>query len=254
MRLLNQNEQLIAVSQATRAFHVKRGLDPERTCVLYNGIDCERFRPRPRTDSLRHEPGFPKDAFVIATIGQISERKGQDVLAEAAGQVRTRLPKAHYLIVGERQSAKQETAECEARVKHLFELADLADRVRFTGRREDIPALLNDVDLLAHPARQEPFGRVLLEAAAAGTPILATTVGGTTEMLVDGETARLVPPDDPHALAEAMIELHDDPARRARHAGAARQHIMKHFSIERAAGQVAALWDAVAGGCPPAGH
>jgi glycosyltransferase involved in cell wall biosynthesis len=232
---LNRNRRLIAVSQATRAFHVKRGLDGDRVQVLYNGVDVARLRPRPATGWLRRELGLPSGALLVAAIGQIGLRKGQDVLAEAAALAAPDLPHVHYLLIGERNSGKGENIEFERRLTRRFEETGLSTRLLRLGWRDDVAELLPELDLLVHPARQEPLGRVLLEAAAAELPIVATDVGGTREILEDGVSARLVPPDDPPALAMAMTELALDRELRGRLASAARGRIVETFSIESAA-------------------
>jgi glycosyltransferase involved in cell wall biosynthesis len=244
---LNRNDLLIAVSQATRDYHVAQGLDAARTRVVYNGVDCERFHPRAATGSLKRELQLPADSFLIATIGQIGLRKGQDVLAEAAVLLKDRLPTAHYLLVGARHSAKAESITFEKNVQARFAdaglpLRDMAGRLHCVGYREDVDRLLNEVDLLVHPAHQEPLGRVLLEAAAAGTPIVATDVGGTGEILEDGRSARLVPPNDPQALADAIIELHDARQLRTRFSTAARERAEALFNIRAAADGLATIW------------
>jgi len=239
---LNHNRVLLAVSKATRGFHVGQGIQAERVQVLYNGVDCDQFQPRVCTAALRHELGLPQDTFLIATIGQIGLRKGQDVLAEAAALGADRLANVHYLVIGQRLSSKAESIEFEQTMMDRFRTAGLRDRLHRLGYRPDISRLMNEVDLLVHPAQQEPLGRVLLEAAAAGLPIVATAVGGTEEILADGQSARLVAPGDPQSLAAAIIEMHADPAKRRRYAAAARQRIETDFSVQQAAHRLAAVW------------
>jgi glycosyltransferase involved in cell wall biosynthesis len=241
---LNRNRLLVAVSEATRAFHAEQGLDAARLRVIRNGVDGDEFQPRPRAGSLRDELELPPDAFLIGTIGQIGLRKGQDVLAAAAPSVAARLPHAHFVIVGERYSSKLESIRFEESILERFEAAGLARRLHRLGYRTDVARLMSELDLLVHPARQEPLGRVLLEAAAAGLPVVATAVGGTTEILTDGESARLVPPDDAPALAGAILELAGDAALRDRLARSARLRTEHEFSPNRAADALAALWHA----------
>ncbi|MEX2288390.1 MAG: glycosyltransferase family 4 protein, partial [Planctomycetaceae bacterium] len=242
---LSGNRLLLAVSRATRDFHVGQGLDADRVRVLYNGVDCRRFHPRPRTGALMTELGLPDSAFLIANIGQIGLRKGQDVLAEAACLLAAQLPESHYLLIGERNSQKPESVEFEARVIERFHAGGLGDRLRSLGYRDDVPRLLNEIDLLVHCAHQEPLGRVLLEAAASGTPIVATDVGGTREILADGQSARLVPAGNVRALADALAELHDNPGKRQSFATVARQRVSVDFSIEHAAQNLAGVWQEV---------
>lgn len=243
---LNRNRLLIAVSQATRDFHVDQGIDAARTRVLYNGVDCRRFCPRDSTGRLKRELGVSDGAFLVVTIGQIGLRKGQDVLAEAAVVAARRLPNVHYLLLGQRHSAKRESVEFERNVVHRFDEAGLGDRLHRLGYRNDVAWIMNEADLLVHPAHQEPLGRVLLEAAAAGLPIVATQVGGTPEIVEDGASARLVPPGDPEALAEAIVELRFDAAQRRRLAAQARVRAESTFDANRAAADLSEVWTEVA--------
>lgn len=246
---LNGNAKLVAVSQAVRDFHVAQGLAAGRVNVIYNGIDAAVFCPRARTGGLRCELGLPRSALLIAAIGQICLRKGQDVFADAAVRIAGAVPQAHFLLIGARHSAKAESVEFEAAIEERFAAAGLAGRYHALGERDDIPELLNEIDMLIHAARQEPFGRVLLEAAAAGVPIVATDVGGTSEMLTDGLHAVLVGAGDPQAIAEAALRLADEGELAARMGRAARKHVVERFPIEHASRAMLAFWkQAVAAG------
>ncbi len=242
---LNGNTQLVAVSHATRDYHVARGIDPDRVQVIYNGVDVDAFRPRPAEGWLRRELGLPADRFVVAAIGQICLRKGQDVLAEAAALNASLLPHAHYVFVGERYSSKPESLEFERRITQRFAEAGIAERVHRLGYRDDVARLLSEIDLLAHPARQEPLGRVLLEAGAAGRPIVATDVGGTPEIVCDGHSALLIPPGDAPMLAAAIRRLAGDVALRRRLGTAARQRITERFPLTESTVRLARLWEAL---------
>ena len=244
---LNRNRLLIAVSRATRDFHIAQHLDAERTRVLYNGVDCAAFRPRPATGRLKRELGLPNDAFLVATIGQIGLRKGLDVLAEAAVRVAEHAPEMHYPVVGVRNSSKQESIDFESNLIARFEAAGLDDRLHRLGYRDDVPWIMNEADLLVHPAPQEPLGRVLLEAAASGLPIIATDVGGTSEIVEDGRSARLIPPNDPALLASAILELRGDGAVRERLAASARKRAESVFNSDAAARALCRVWGEIGG-------
>ncbi|REJ97240.1 MAG: glycosyltransferase family 1 protein [Planctomycetota bacterium] len=245
-RDLNRNAALVAVSNATRRYHIGQGVDADKTTVIYNGVDCERFAPRPRDGRFRREFGIPDDAFLIAAIGQICLRKGLDVLAHAAAVNARSLPTAHYVLVGERFSAKQESVDFEQGIVGRFAAAGMADRLHLTGPRDDVDRILTEVDLLVHAAHQEPLGRVLLEAAAVQTPIVATDVGGTREILRDGEDAILIAPGDPELLAAAIGRLAADRAFAASLAQSARRRVMAEFNIDSRAAELAAFWQNVA--------
>jgi glycosyltransferase involved in cell wall biosynthesis len=184
---LARNARLLAVSHATRDFHVGQGLPGDRVQVLYNGVDLEKFRPRPADGRLHAELGLPRDALLIGTIGQIVLRKGLDVLAAAAARLADELPAAHFVVIGGRHSHKDEAIRHEQAVRQAFMAAGLGDRARFLGERSDVAELLPEFAILAHPARQEPLGRVLLEAAACGVAVVATEVGGTGEIFPEVE-------------------------------------------------------------------
>ena len=232
---LNRHTRLLAVSEATRRFHVACGLAAEKTRGLHNGVHLNRFQPRPKSGYLHRELGLPPEADLVGTIGQICLRKGQDVLVQAAVILAEKLPHVHYLIVGERWSDKPESRQFEADLRAAAS-GSLAGRLHLLGYRDDVERILNELCLLVHPARQEPLGRVLLEAAASGVPVVATGVGGTGEIFSpQSEAARLVPPDDPQAMATAMLELAANEPLRGSLAAAARRRAEEAFDAHRAA-------------------
>jgi len=263
MRDLDGNAKLIAVSEATRQFHVERGLTPERVVTIRNGIDADWFSqlalakcefdslaPRNKVrEAVRSELGIPSDAFVLLAAGQIGLRKGLDTLAEAAALVsksRT-ADSVHVLLVGARFSAKAESVEFEQAVLSRFREAEPDVVLHATGYRNDVPRLMIAADSLVHAARQEPLGRVLLEAAAIGLPIIATDVGGTAEILTDTESALLVPPDQPGRLRDAIVQMKSDVEMRLRLKAAAMENVRAQFTIDRAASSLVETWQSVCG-------
>ncbi len=251
---LNRLDTLIAVSRATRDCHVSQGLDHRRVVVLHNGVDCARFHPGPRTGWLHRELGLDRTARLLVTIGQIGPRKGQALLIEALASRHHQWPAAHLLIIGERYSTKAENVAYEQRLHQRVHDAVLDGRVHWLGYRGDLDRLLSEVDLLVHPARQEPLGRVLLEGLASGLPIVATDVGGTGEIVDDGVSGLLIPPDDVDAIGLAIGRLLHDADARQRLSAAARQTALTRFAITDRARDLYALWAARIGGEPPETH
>ncbi|HVA48620.1 MAG TPA: glycosyltransferase [Pirellulales bacterium] len=248
---LNRHARLLAVSQATREFHLKQGVSAERTRVCHNGVDLNLFRPRAPTGWLHRELGLPDDAVLAASIGQLVMRKGHDVLARAAARVKDRLPALHWLLVGERHSQKAEAIEYEAALRASIEAAGLARRFHFLGAIVHVERVLPEVTLLVHPARQEPLGRVLLEAAAACVACIATDVGGTREVFPAATMARLVPANNVDSLAEAIVELIESPAEREAMGRSARRRMEEAFGAEHAARALAGHYREVSDGqCP----
>jgi glycosyltransferase involved in cell wall biosynthesis len=233
---LNRHTRLVTVSQATRDWYVAAGLAAERTHVLYNGVDLTCFRPRPPSGYLHGELGLTPEHRLVAFMGQIGMRKGLLTLMAAAAVVASTTDNVHFVIVGQRYSQKPEALEYERQVRLAAEAGTLRGHVHFLGVRGDVDRLLNEITLLAHPARQEPLGRVLLEAAAAGVPVVATDVGGTREIFPPGaEAACLVPADDSEALAAAIRQLLDDAVRRTTIGQTARLRAEQAFDARRAA-------------------
>jgi glycosyltransferase involved in cell wall biosynthesis len=243
---LNRHGRLVAVSRATRDFHVMQGVDAKRCSVIYNGVDLEEFRPRPPSGYLHRELGLPPTARLMATIGQLGLRKGTDVVLSAALQVAPDVPTAHWLIVGERTSNKDESREFEELLCSLAKEPPLAGRVHFLGSRGDVPRLLNECELLIHAARQEPLGRVLLESAASGLAAIATEVGGTREIFpAENAGALLVPADNRLAMADALLAALRDNGRRQALGAAARRRAEEAFDVRLAAARLVELYENV---------
>lgn len=245
---LNRNARLIAVSEATRTFHVAQGLNPSRTAVIYNGVDLEDFQPRPKSGELHRELHVPPHCPLVAAIGQISLRKGWDVLAQAAPAVVAAIQDVHFVFVGARHSDKPESRSYEAAVKQRLSDTPVAEHVHWLGERNDVRRLLNEIDLLVHAANQEPLGRVLIEGMASAVPIVATDVGGAREIIEPETSGRLVPPRDPPALAAAVVDVLSDAILAERFRREARRQAERKFDIRDSARRLSACWRDVVSG------
>ena len=234
MRDVNDNTRVLTDAHATADWHFAQGLNRQLTHVLYNGIDLTQFTPRPATGYLHDELKLPHDAQLLAAIGQVGMRKGLDILLAAMPEIVTTFPSVHLLVIGERTSIKDEAIAFEEQLHLAASQSPLSGHVHFLGYRTDIASLLNELTLLIHAARQEPLGRVLLEAAASGVPIVATDVGGTREIL-DADSGRIIPPDSPAQLSRSVIELLGDPVVMVKQAAVARTGIEARFSAHASA-------------------
>lgn len=235
---LNQLDGLVAVSKATKNCFVEQGLTPEKCAVVYNGVAGSTTID---AASIRGELGLPGDTKLAINVGQICLRKGQDLLIESACRVLPSFPVWHLLVVGERHSRKQESIQFEARLHQLVDAAKLTARVHFLGYREDAVALMSQSDLLIHTARQEPLGRVLLEAAAVGLPILATNVGGTSEIFPRAE-ALLVEDVDSETITTELHQLLASPRTRASFGKRGQERVQSAFTLEQAAARLSDFW------------
>ncbi|MGY8769591.1 MAG: glycosyltransferase family 4 protein [Pirellulales bacterium] len=208
---LNEQSQLIAVSQATLDFHVTQGLDVSRSIVLHNGVDRTKFFPNAQDasitkPSLHEELQLDSDKPLIGWVGQLGARKGLDVLVAAATTVVAEFPQAHFVVCGSRHSVKDEAIAYVKDAYEVIEQSGLSDSFSFLEHRPDIDQLMRHWCMLVHTAKQEPLGRVLLEAAASGLPVVATAVGGTAEIFPNDE-AILVAPNQPAQTAESILGL-----------------------------------------------
>lgn len=239
--------RLLAVSAATRDWYRELGLTEVDLRVEHNGVDLTRFHPGPPTGYLHDELLIDRNQQLIGTIGQIGIRKGTDLLLEAMHDVVMRCPNTHVVIVGQRYSQKAEALAFERHVHALANDARLSRRVHWLGVRTDIAELLRELSIYVHAARQEPLGRVLLEAAASGTAIVATDAGGTSEIFpVESESAEIVPAGSNEELARAMERLLGDLPRAAALGAKARLRAAQ-FDVQDVARKLAGHYLEIAG-------
>ncbi len=234
---LNCHKNLACVSSATKAYHVNQGLDEKKATVLYNGVDLSEFYP-----SKNKNANVP---LKVGIAGQISLRKGMDVFFQAAEILEQRGIRLQYEIAGSRQSSKQETVDLENK---LIQSADVFPDGRFflKGQLPELSDWLRSLDIYVHTARQEPLGRVLLEAAATGLPIVTTDVGGTKEIFCNLDSAALlIPPNDAHAAALAIEKLSRDADLRTRLGALSRETAVTLFSVQQASENLLNLYKSV---------
>lgn len=231
VRDVNAHTRLLAVSNATRQYHSQQGMSADRIQVVYNGIQLPA-----QSAVLGIHRDSPDAGFTVGSVGQIGLRKGWDTLLDAAAKLSPLYPDIQWRIAGTRHSDKSETVQWERQLHEQSRREDLRGRVCWDGRVSDMTTFYRGLDLLVHPARQEPFGRTLLEAAAWGLPIVATDVGGTREMFPPtSHTAIIVAADDAESIAAAVSQLHDDRVLAASLGRRARERVASVFTVARCA-------------------
>jgi glycosyltransferase involved in cell wall biosynthesis len=228
-------DALVAVSEDTRRAYAQQGY-PDRIEVVHNGVELDGTAPK----ELRRELGIPRDAPLVGEIGRLCDVKGQRELIEALAQV----PRAHAVLVGR---DLEQDGSYQRELERAAERVGVRDRVVFAGARDDARSLLAELDVLALPSWTEGLPLVVLEAMAERRPVVATSVGGTPEVVVDGETGVLVPPRDPNALAAALRRLLDDPELRARMGDAGFERVRERFTADAMTERVLAIYDEVLG-------
>jgi glycosyltransferase involved in cell wall biosynthesis len=219
--------------------HLARGIGRrEQYRTVPSGVPTAALRARaPGRAAARARLGLPDDAFVVAGLGRLVAIKGFDLLVAALPALAAAVPSARVVLVGD----GPERMALEAQAESL----GVSDRLLVTGATPDVAVGLAAADALAAPSRNEGMGRALVEAMALGLPVVGADVGGIPAVVTDGETGRLVPPDDAGALAAALAELGRDAALRAK-LGAAAAARAEAFSTEVAQAAMRAVYDELA--------
>ena len=212
--------------------HARRGMT-----VIRNGVDIDRFVPRPPDAALRANLGLPADAPLVVVVSRLNPMKGIDDFVQAVGLLAGRFTAARFVIVGDGGSRR----ELEDQARRL----GLADRMVFAGTRLDVAAILSQAAVSVVPSLSEGLSNVILESMACGVPVVATCVGGTPEMLEDEVTGLLVPPCHAPALAGAIGRLLGDPAMARRMGDAGRARVVARFSMRYMVRQTESLYRAL---------
>jgi len=213
--------------------------------VIYDGLNEDFANIDPLRTKLARSVLRP-DKLLVGVLGRIKwQRKGQEVLVRAASLLKERHPDVHYVIVG---SAAPGNEEHERRLRELTSALDLHDQVTFYGETDDPFAVLSVLDIAVVPSVQpEPFGCVVIEAMAAGTPVIGSRCGGIAEQIVDGVSGLLFPPGDSNALASALDRLLTDDVLRRRMVEQGRRRVRDDFSLEETYRSMVTLFDEVTG-------
>ena len=217
---------VVALSRAIERQLVDAGVPRERVALIPSGVDLQRYRPDAAArERLRTELGLAGDALVIGVVAQLIERKRHSWLFALLPELVREWPELKVVCFGR--------GPLERRLRDELDERGLARHVVLAGFRADLPALVPGLDLLVHPAGREGLGLALLEAASAGIAVVACTVGGVPDVVVDGETGVLVPRDDAAALVRALRALLAAPDERRRLGAAARRHVERRFDTAR---------------------
>lgn len=228
---------VIAVSEALRRDHISRGFPANRIRAIHNGIEPAEYDPPPDYSraSRRMELGIPADAPVVVTPAVLREGKGHHTLLAALPAVVQRKPETRFLIVGGGPLEKP----LRDRVRH----EGLSSHVIFTGMRQDVRLMLALADLCVLPSVHDPLPTVVLESMAMGLPVIGMDSGGVPEMIADGQTGLLVPPNAPAPLSEAILTLLEEPARMEQMGERARARVEREFNAHAWTRKLEAVYD-----------
>ena len=201
-QVLKEADKIVVVSNATKNYVLSLGAAPEKVEVVHNGVDLNRFRPLTGIkDEMRKKLGISKDSRVVLTVRRLVYKNGIDTLIESAKTAIKKNPRLVFIVVGKGPDF--------AKVKGKIEQLGIQENFKLTGfiSDEDLPVYYNTADFFVLPSKSgEGLPLVALEAMSCGVPVIATDVGGTSEVMTE-EYGKLVPPNAPEALAEAILEF-----------------------------------------------
>lgn len=257
---LSRMDRVVCVSDGQAAKVRAAGVPDWQIRVIHNAARAEAFR-EPDPDQRQHMEslfselpvsagGEPERSLhpltrktrscqLVMTAGRLSTDKGIHVLLDAVPAVLARAPDARFVICGD--------GDQRGRLKQQVRDLGIVGFVVFAGFRNDLDQWMPNADLFVLPSFTEGLPNVLLEAHAGGVPVVATAVGGTPELVADGHTGWLVPPGDPKAMADRIVQLLADEDLRSRMGQAARKRVRRHFSFEIQAQEYRDLFDELAG-------
>ena len=234
-------DSVVVNAEAVREWLVAQGYNGEKITVIYNGIDLKRLIPLNRITPFRQNLGVTDDAPLVLVMARLAPQKGIETFLEAAAVVSVKHPKVRFLIVGDMFTKTRKDGFIEPDVSYQQRLTrhasrlGLAGRVIFTGYRADVAELLSQTAISVLPSHSgEGLSNSLLESMAAGVPVVATRVGGNSEVIgTQGVAGLLVKPRDANALAQAILAILENKELSQRLSSAARLRVAEKFTLSR---------------------
>lgn len=236
-RLASSADSLIAVAEAVGQALARGGLLSDRITVIRSGITIPKTPTGTELTALRSSLGIAAEVPVLGIVGHILPHKGYDDLIRAIALIKEKTPAIRCVIVGGAPRARYLRS-----LRQLARELSIENRLTWVGVQHDVAPILHAMDLFVLPSHTEGLPITILEAMAAGRPVVATTVGGIPELVRHGETGVLVPPKDPQRLAEAMLGLLNEPALARTMGAAGRALVATTYTAEGEARETALLY------------
>lgn len=238
-KLFNQLDVSIANSDFEKNKLMAHGLRPDKVVRVHNGIDTcklsvtadERARRRAK---VRQEFGWEDGTPVAGFVGRLSPEKAPDDFVASFRRARELLPDVRYLVIGD--------GAMRPHLEQMIRDMNAEKQIILTGFRRDIPDLLCGIDALALVSHMETFSLTTLEAMAMHLPCVVTNTGGSPEQVTDGENGHVVPDRSPDRIAEALVDILADPARRQAYGEAGHQRVVTYLNIERMVDEIEGVY------------
>ena len=230
--------------RVTRQLIDDEGCDAGQVGLIYNGVDVAQYRNIGGRITTRRALGLDETVFTVIMVANLIPYKGHKDLIDAMAVARGDMPEDWTILcVGEGEKRQRE-------LERQLVRQDLQDHIRFLGGRSDIAELLAAVDLAVLCSHQEGFSNAIIEAMAAGLPLVVSDVGGNSEAVIDGETGIVVPAHDPVRLGAAIARLAAEPELARRYGKAGQERAMREFSIDSCVSRYEQLYEGLVNGKP----
>lgn len=232
---------VIAISQViAENVRCTHPISPEKVGVVHHGLDLTLFRNlEAGRKRVRNEFGFAETDIVVGTIGRLQEGKGHLEFLEMARRIAEQWPEARFLLVGESTYGERHRARA---IYNKAKEINLGNCLVMPGFRNDVPDVLAAIDIFTFPSHAEAFGLVVIEAMAAGLPIISSNCDGVLDIITNGVTGMLVPPKDVDQLTNAVEILLKHPNKRMQYGRMARKEAERRFTIDKMVNQVEAVY------------
>lgn len=218
-------DRIVAISDGIRKVLRDCGIDEERLELVHSAVVTSRFQCNRDRDWFESEFGITQDAPVIGVIAQLIDRKGHKYLFSAVPDIVKAFPGARFLVFGK--------GPLKSQLEGLVREVGISEAVRFVGFRDDMERVMPNLDVVVHPALREGLGVSLLQAALVGVPIVASAVGGIPEIVRDGETGFLIPPEDADAISASVLKLLRDRDMASHFGENGRRLVHSEFSVDQ---------------------
>lgn len=217
-------DHVVAVSHGQRAKILALGVKPEKVSVIHNAINLAEV-PAASEPFLREQLGLPEDAIIVASAGRLSPEKNYAGMIAAAARVAAQNTSVYFVIFGE--------GFLRTELESTIAAAGLGGRFLLPGFRNDLQAVMHEIDIFMLPSFTEGLPNVILEAFAARKPVVATRVGGTPEVVQDGISGFLTKPDEHGLMAQHILALAENPSLRKKMGTAGYEYVNEEFGFEK---------------------
>jgi glycosyltransferase involved in cell wall biosynthesis len=241
-------DAFIYISEDVAKFYTSQKRRIFNGTVIHNGVDVSKFTQNYNAASVRKEFGINSEQTLVGIIGRIDWWKGHEYFLKAMSRAIKHIEGLRGLIIGdlEKNFSFNRNRLYLVKLKSLINTMNLDDKILFTGFRNDVPRLISALDVVVHASsKPEPFGLVIIEAMAAGKPVIATAAGGVLDIIEDGVNGLLVPCCDAEAMADAIVQVVSNLKKSKQIGIAAQQCVTEKFTVQQQIMAVEKLYDSI---------